>query len=128
MKVLDGSSAAMIDEQHGVLVGGDFRKPDDHENILAFTNDGGATWALKAGLTGYRSDVTYVDRKTIIAVGTNGSDITRDSGKTWTVLGKENLNAVQSKGRRAAWAVGPKGVVAKLNLRDEEANHEGVDR
>ncbi len=110
-------SVAMFDHQNGVIVGGNYEKPDAHEKNLAFTRDGGATWTLSQGLSGYRSGVTYVDRKTIIAVGTNGTDITRDEGKTWTVLGKENLNAVASKGRRATWAVGPKGMVVKLKER-----------
>lgn len=107
-------SIAMYDSKNGVIVGGNYEKPDEAKDNLAFTIDGGTTWKLGSGLGGYRSAVTFVDKKTIIAVGTNGSDITRDGGKTWKVLGKEDLNAVQSKGRKATWAVGPKGMVAKL--------------
>ena len=107
-------SIAMFDQKNGVIVGGNYEKPDEHEKNLAFTADGGKTWRLGTGLSGYRSSVTYVDPKTIIAVGTNGSDVTRDGGKNWRVLGNEDLNAVQSKGRRATWAVGPKGMVVKL--------------
>lgn len=107
-------SIAMYNKVNGVIVGGDYQKPDNHEKNLAFTTDGGETWKLGTGLSGYRSGVTYVDKNTIIAVGTNGSDITRDGGKTWKILGKEDLNAVQSKGRKATWAVGPKGIVVKL--------------
>jgi photosystem II stability/assembly factor-like uncharacterized protein len=107
-------SIAMFDLTNGVIVGGNYEKPDDAKDNLAFTIDNGRTWRLGTGLTGYRSGVAYVDKKTIIAVGTNGSDITRDGGKTWKVLGKENLNAVQAKGRRAVWAVGPKGLVVKM--------------
>jgi photosystem II stability/assembly factor-like uncharacterized protein len=107
-------SITMFDLTHGVIVGGNYEKPDQAKDNLAFTGDGGRTWTLAEGLTGYRSAVTYVDKKTIIAVGTNGSDITRDGGKTWNVFGKENLNAVQAKGRRAVWAVGPKGLVVKM--------------
>jgi photosystem II stability/assembly factor-like uncharacterized protein len=107
-------SIAMLDKKNGVIVGGNYEKPNESENSLAFSADGGETWKLGSGLTGYRSGVTYVNSKTIIAVGTNGSDVTDDVGKTWKVLGKEDLNAVQSKGRRATWAVGPKGIVVKL--------------
>lgn len=107
-------SIAMFDAKNGVIVGGNYERPDAAQNTLAFTADGGETWKLGTGLTGYRSGVTYVDRRTIVAVGTTGSDSTRDAGKTWTVLGKENLNAVQAKGRRAVWAVGPKGLVVKM--------------
>ncbi|MGB7202937.1 MAG: hypothetical protein WBD16_11855 [Pyrinomonadaceae bacterium] len=107
-------SIAMFDLKKGVIVGGNYEKPDEAKDNLAFTTDGGETWKLGSGLSGYRSAVTYVNKKTIIAVGTNGSDITRDGGKTWKMLGKEDLNAVQSKGRKATWAVGPKGRVYRL--------------
>jgi photosystem II stability/assembly factor-like uncharacterized protein len=107
-------SIAMFDDKHGVIVGGNYEKPNQAKDNLAFTTDGGVTWKPGKGLTAYRSAVAYVDRGTIIAVGTSGSDITRDGGKTWKIFGKEDLNAVQSKGRKATWAVGPKGMVVKL--------------
>lgn len=107
-------SIAMFDRENGVIVGGNYEKPNEAKDSLAFTTDGGETWKLGTGLSGYRSGVTYIDKKTVIAVGTNGSDITRDGGKTWKKLGDENLNAVQAKGKRAVWAVGPKRMVAKM--------------
>ena len=55
-----------------------------------------------------------MNTKTLIAVGSNGSDISGDGGKSWKILGKEDLNAVAAKGKKAAWAVGPKGGVYKL--------------
>jgi len=110
-------SIAMFDTMRGVIVGGNYEKPEDITNNLAFTTDGGKTWTLSKGLNGYRSGVAYIDKKTIIAVGSSGSDLTMDSGKTWKNLDKENYNAVQAKGKRAIWAVGANGLVAKLNLK-----------
>jgi photosystem II stability/assembly factor-like uncharacterized protein len=81
---------------------------------LAFTGDGGTTWHDGEGLTGYRSAVTYIDDRTMIAVGTNGTDISSDRGATWKKIGSEDLNAVAAKGKKAVWAVGPKGIVLKL--------------
>lgn len=107
-------SVAMYDRNNGVIAGGNYEKPNEAKDNLAFTTDGGETWKIASGLTGYRSGVTYLDRKTIIAVGTNGSDITRDGGKTWKKIGDENLNAVQAKGKQAVWAAGPKGFVVKM--------------
>jgi hypothetical protein len=100
----------------GIIVGGDYQNPKEAKNNLALTTDRGATWKLGSGLTGYRSGVTYVDSETIVAVGTNGSDVSRDGGKTWRPLGDENLNAVQSKGPNATWAVGPNGLVVKHGI------------
>ena len=107
-------SIAMYDANNGVIVGGDYEKPAVKNNNLAFTTDGGKTWTPGTQLAGYRSGVTYLDRKTIIAAGTSGSDISRDGGRTWTQIDRSDLNAVEAKGKRAIWAVGPKGMVAKM--------------
>jgi photosystem II stability/assembly factor-like uncharacterized protein len=104
----------MFDAKRGVIVGGDYAKPAETVANLAFTNDGGKTWKESKGFAGYRSGVAYLDKKTIIAVGSNGSDITFDGGKTWRNLDKESYNSVQSKGKSATWAVGEKGRVAKF--------------
>lgn len=109
-------SIAMWDARRGVIVGGNYEKPDDITDNLAFTTDGGKTWTLGKGLNGYRSGVAYIDRKTIIAVGASGSDLSTDGGKTWKNLDKENYNAVAAKGRNAIWAVGANGLVARLVL------------
>jgi photosystem II stability/assembly factor-like uncharacterized protein len=108
-------SIAMRDSKNGVIVGGNYEKPNDITNNLALTNDGGKTWTLGKGLNGYRSAVTYVNKNTIIAVGSSGSDLSIDGGKTWKNLDKENYNAVQSKGM-TVWAVGANGLVSKLNI------------
>ena len=107
-------SIAMSDEKNGVIVGGNYEKPNEANENLAFTTIGGETWELGKGLTGYRSSVAYVNAKTIIAGGTNGTDLTKDGGKTWNKIGNEDLNAVAAKGMNAVWAVGPKGGVYKM--------------
>lgn len=107
-------SIAMSDTRSGIIVGGDYEKPSEAAKSLAFTADSGKTWKAGTGLGGYRSGVAYVDRKTILAVGNNGSDVSRDAGKTWKPVGTEDLNSVQSRSPKATWAVGPKGMVVKL--------------
>jgi len=107
-------SIAMRDARNGVIVGGNYEKPNDITNNLAFTNDYGKTWNLSKGLNGYRSSVSYIDKKTIIAVGASGSDLSTDGGKNWKNLDKENYNSVLAKGKKAIWAVGANGLVAKF--------------
>lgn len=109
-------SIAFRNQLHGVAVGGNYEKPEEAKMNLAFTRDGGKTWYDGEGLSGYRSAVTYTDDKTMIAVGTNGTDISFDRGATWKKIGNENLNAVAAKGKAAVWAVGPNGLVMKLSL------------
>ena len=107
-------SITVLDNMRGVIVGGNYEKPGDSKDTLAFTTDGGNTWNSANSLSGFRSAVTYIDKNTIIAVGTNGTDISTDGGKTWRKTGSEDLNAVAAKGKKAVWAAGPKGMVAKL--------------
>ena len=101
----------MRDELEGVIVGGNYEKPNEVKETLAFTSDSGETWKLGSGLTGYRSGVAFVDKKTIVAVGTNGSDLSTDGGKTWKKIGSEEMNSVVAYGKKSIWAVGPKGGV-----------------
>ncbi len=105
---------AMRDKKNGVIVGGNYEKPDEVNNNLAFTKNGGKSWKLAEGLKGYRSGVAFIDSNIVIAVGSNGSDISSDGGETWENLDKVNYNAVQSLGKNSTWAVGPKGMVAKM--------------
>lgn len=105
---------SVFDIPNGIVVGGNYEKPNETENNIATTLDHGNTWVRTTGLSGYRSAVAFIDGVTIIAVGPNGTDISRDSGKTWSKLGSENLNAVAAKGKRSVWAVGPNGMLAKL--------------
>jgi len=109
-------SIAMFDAKNGVIVGGNYEKPNDITNNLAFTADGGKTWTLSKGLNGYRSGVAYIDKKTLLAVGASGSDLSTDGGKTWKNLDKENYNSVQAKGKKVIWAVGANGLVSKLTI------------
>jgi photosystem II stability/assembly factor-like uncharacterized protein len=109
-------SIAMLNARQGVIVGGNYEKPGEINNNLAFTTDGGASWTLGKGLSGYRSGVTYIDRNTLLAVGSSGSDLSIDGGKSWTNLDRESYNAVQAKGRKAIWAVGANGLVSRYNL------------
>lgn len=115
-------SIAMLNERQGVIVGGNYEKPAEISNNSAFTTDGGVSWTLGKGLNGYRSGVTYIDKKTLLAVGSTGSDLSTDGGKNWVNLDKENYNAVQARGKKAVWAVGANGLVAKYSIVNSLAN------
>ncbi len=111
-------SIAMRDSKNGVVVGGNYERPDETRGNLAFTRDGGRSWTAGSGLTGYRSAVAYINDGTIIAVGTNGADLSLNNGAKWETVGSDNLNAVQAKGVNAVWAVGPNGAVMRYIRRD----------
>jgi len=98
------------DRQHGVVVGGDYKQPNESAGTAAWTSDGGRHWTAASKLPhGYRAAVTWdPNAKAWIAVGTNGADISIDDGNSWTTLDKENWNAVS-----LPFAVGPKGRIGK---------------
>ncbi len=108
-------SIAMFDKKRGIIVGGNYEKPDEINNNLAFTTDGGKTWNLSKGLNGYRSGVAFISKDTLIAVGSSGSDLSNDGGKTWKNLDKENYNAVKGNSY-VFWAIGANGLVAKYEV------------
>jgi photosystem II stability/assembly factor-like uncharacterized protein len=113
-------SLAFSDALHGVAVGGDYQKPQDGTGTVAITQDGGATWKSPPGSTvkGYRSAVAFLpgNKDTWIAVGTSGSDVSQDGGRTWDSFSSISLNSVAAARDGSAWAVGPRGAVAKLLL------------
>jgi photosystem II stability/assembly factor-like uncharacterized protein len=104
-------SLAFRDREHGVAVGGDYRKPEATAGTVAFTSDGGAHWSAATKLPhGFRSAVAWdAAHKAWIAAGTNGSDISYDDGKTWQWLDSGSWNALS-----LPWVVGPKGRIGKL--------------
>jgi photosystem II stability/assembly factor-like uncharacterized protein len=95
-----------------VAVGGDYKNPGDAAKTAAWSSDGGATWVAATALPhGFRSAVQWSDAiKAWVAVGTNGSDISRDDGKTWRSLEDGSWNALS-----LPFAVGPDGRIGKLN-------------
>ncbi len=102
--------------EFGIAVGGDYTRPDDRDHAAAVTSDGGATWRLATTPPGgYRSGVAYVpgsQGRSAIAVGPNGSDMSRDGGATWAPLGGEGFNAVAFAAADAGWAAGANGAIA----------------
>ncbi len=113
-------SIAMFDKKRGVIVGGNYEKPDETNNNLAFTKDGGKTWKLSKGLNGYRSSIAFIENPAsnfMMAVGSNGSDFSLSGEEKWKRLDKENYNSVKagftSGYNLVFWAVGANGRVAR---------------
>jgi photosystem II stability/assembly factor-like uncharacterized protein len=107
-------SIAFRDESHGMIVGGDYRKPNDTGATAATTSDGGKTWTALDKKLPFRSAVTWT-KEGWVAVGTSGSNISRDNGATWKLLDREAYNSVAFTSTGEGWAVGPKGRIAKYS-------------
>jgi photosystem II stability/assembly factor-like uncharacterized protein len=115
-------SVAFRDAMHGVIVGGDYTKEKDTSDNLAVTSDGGATWTLAKGLSGYRSVVAYVPHaktRTLVAIGPSGADYSIDDGRTWMLLdgpGFDTLSFARDQARSSTvgWAAGARGSIGRL--------------
>lgn len=101
--------------EQGVIVGGDYEDFLNKEANAAYTSDGGETWTLASTLpNGYRSCVARSpDLGLMLAVGTSGTDLSSDDGRNWMLVDEQKLNTCQF-GSRTVWAVGGKGMVAKI--------------
>jgi photosystem II stability/assembly factor-like uncharacterized protein len=107
-------SIEMFDKKNGLIVGGNYEKADNTDRNMAVTGDGGQTWTLKPGLSGYRSGVAYIPNETgvLVAVGPTGSDVSFDSGASWKFYDKVDLNVVRVF-KNLGWAAGPRGFLGK---------------
>jgi len=137
-------SIAFRDTMHGIVVGGDYKKESEAVDNLAVTSDGGFTWTLVQGLTGFRSVVAYVpgdsdaprtpaannataQMPTLVAVGPSGTDYSTDNGLTWTALAGPGFDTLSfapgslaqrgsPRARRIAFAAGARGIIGKLTF------------
>ena len=104
-------SVDFADENHGIIIGGDYSKPEENKSNKAITIDGGKTWTLVADgqNPNYKSCVQYVpdtDGKEVFAVGKTGVSYSNDSGLTWTEVSKDAYYVIQFADRYNAWLAG----------------------
>ena len=111
-------SITFRDAKHGVIVGGDYRKEQEAIDNLAVTSDGGVSWKLVKGLSGFRSVVAYVPgAKTpaLIALGPSGGDYSLDDGQTWSPIEGRSFDTFSfAPHKPMGWAAGANGALGKL--------------
>jgi photosystem II stability/assembly factor-like uncharacterized protein len=111
-------SVAFRDRLHGVVVGGDYQKEQEAVDNMAVTSDGGATWTLVKGLSGFRSVVAYVPgskTKAIVAVGPSGTDYSDDDGRSWRHVAGPGFDTLSfAPGKAVGWGAGVRGILGRL--------------
>lgn len=119
-------TVAFMDLERGLVLGGDYSRPDSSFGHGAVTIDGGRTWdpAGDTGLGGSVFGATFVGSRPLVAVAVapTGSVLTRDGGQSWHRLDAESYWAVGSSPEGAVWAVGPGGRVAALRFAGSPEN------
>jgi photosystem II stability/assembly factor-like uncharacterized protein len=98
-----------------VVVGGDYKKPDQTTGTACYSGGDGKWHAAVTPPHGYRSAVAYdAATKSWIAVGPNGTDVSKDDGHTWTAADGGNGEAGNWNALSLPFAVGPGGRIGKL--------------
>ena len=105
-------------EDLGIVVGGDYTKPENNTATKAITNDGGITWSLIADgqNPSFKSCVQFVPNsngKEIIALGFTGISYSSDTGNTWRQLSDESFYTLRFLNDSVAYAAG-KHRISKL--------------
>jgi photosystem II stability/assembly factor-like uncharacterized protein len=112
-------SIAFFDDEHGIVVGGDYQRPDSSRGNAATTSDGGRHWRPSTvPPRGYRSGVAAFrkgPRSVAVTVGPSGSEVSQDGGHTWTPLDSTGFNSIQFSASGIAFAVGPGGRAARFD-------------
>ncbi|MFX0556724.1 WD40/YVTN/BNR-like repeat-containing protein [Maribacter sp. CXY002] len=111
-------SMDFYNENLGVVIGGDYTKPNKNTSNKAITKDGGNTWDLIADgrLPGYKSCIQFVPNtngKEMVAIGFTGISYSFDMGETWKNLSDESFYTIRFKNDSLAYAAG-KNKIAEL--------------
>ena len=104
-------SVDFANENNGIIIGGDYSKPNENIANKAITSDGGVSWTLVANGNNpsYKSCVQYVPNtngKEIFAVGKTGVSYSNDGGISWKEVSKERFYTIQFVNRNMAWLGG----------------------
>ncbi|CAL2079093.1 sialidase family protein [Tenacibaculum sp. 190524A05c] len=113
-------SIDFYDENTGIVIGGDYSKPEDNCKNKAITSDGGKTWTVIADNENpnYKSCVQFIPGgkgKEIVTVGKTGISYSNDGGNTWKELSKESFYSIQFVNNTTAWLSGNEKI-ARLKL------------
>ncbi|BCS32035.1 oxidoreductase [Luteitalea sp. TBR-22] len=111
-------SIAMRDDRHGLVVGGVYTREREAVDNAAVTTDGGASWRLAPGLSGYRSVVAPWSRlgpRAWLAIGPSGADVSLDDGATWAPAGGDGYDAFSlAPDGSVGFATGAAGRIARV--------------
>jgi photosystem II stability/assembly factor-like uncharacterized protein len=118
------SIAAINDGGAFCVVGGDYKKPEGNVDTAAYSRDGGLSWRAAEVFppSGYNSCVASLlgtGGERLLACGTQGSHLSEDGGKTWSMVDREPFHVVAfEKTGACGWAAGSDGRIAKILARD----------
>jgi photosystem II stability/assembly factor-like uncharacterized protein len=99
-----------------IAVGGDYTQTDS-SHAVSISVDNGNSWQSGGKVHGYRSVIAYCKPyESWFCAGITGIELSLDGGKSWEVIGKQNINTLQfDRQSGKGWAAGPKGEIYLIN-------------
>ena len=83
-------------------------------------NSSNSKWKIKKNIGnphGYKSSVCFINDQLVIATGTSGVDISKNSGKSWNLISMESFHVVQKQpSKQAAFFAGANGRIGYINF------------
>ncbi|MDO7744041.1 MAG: YCF48-related protein [Pedobacter sp.] len=112
-------SVDFYDKNRGIVVGGDYEKDKENSNNILLTSDGGKTWTKPSRpVYGFRSGILIFDEKNCFAVGTSGTDVSRDGGNYWYHISDESFNVIKrAKNGGLVIVAGNDGLIYSLKVK-----------
>lgn len=104
-----------------VAVGGDYLLPTAADNNVSISDDSGRTWRVpKTSFPGgYRSAVAATRNREgtllLVAVGPSGTDMSTDSGDSWSAVSSTGFHTVSFVPEAHGWGAGSDGRIAVWN-------------
>lgn len=118
-KETEGVFSMATDRQKNIYcIGGDYKAPLNSFGNYRYTKDAGLTWdsAKVSGPFGYRSCISIIENKKLVACGPTGVDFAINGQMEWTKVSDESFNVCMvSKGKQVFFA-GEKGKIGRLSL------------
>lgn len=116
-------SAAFRDDKRGVIVGGDYQKPELSEKNVAWTADGGKSWKLaetdKEGMP-QKACVQHLGDGHYLAAGRTGLALSTDDGYRWQTVSKESYYTMAwDEASGVGYLAGADGRVARFQQAQE---------
>lgn len=116
-KETTGANSLAVLGTKAMVVGGDFAKDTISSNNSALIDlaEGRVTFSIpQTPPHGYRSCVIYLNKKTLVACGTSGIDISTDGGNNWELVAKDGFHVCQKAKKGKAVFLAGNGKIAKL--------------
>lgn len=100
----------------GIATGGDYRNDKKMYLNIAITKNGGETWQTTnfAEPYGLKESAWLRSNSQLIAVGTSGTSLSTDKGKTWQAIDNQAFHVIQCQ-QKKCYAIGAKGQLGVWN-------------